>query len=69
MRRLFMKSWEQGEIEALAHAIWEHQGCPEGRAQEHWREAEELVRAKWLANQQGEEHQVRDLRGRAIGSS
>ena len=64
-----MKSWEQGEIEALAHAIWEHQGCPEGRAQEHWREAEELVRAKWLANQQGEEHQVRDLRGRAIGSS
>jgi hypothetical protein len=64
-----MKSWEQGEIEALAHAIWEHQGCPEGRAQEHWREAEELVRAKWLANQQDEEHQVRDLRARAIGSS
>jgi hypothetical protein len=66
---MVMKSWEQGEIEALAHAIWERQGCPEGRALEHWREAEELVRARWLSNQQGEEHRVRDLRSRAIGSS
>jgi len=62
-----MKSWEQEEIRALAHSIWEHQGCPEGRALEHWREAEELVRERWLANKQGEEHQVRDLRARVIG--
>jgi len=61
---MFMKSWEQQEIEALAHAIWERQGCPEGRSLEHWHEAEELFRAKWLADQQGFEHQVRDLRSR-----
>ena len=68
MRRLFMKSWEQEEIKALAHAIWEHQGCPEGRAEEHWQEAEELVRARWLANKQSDEHQVRDLRARPPGA-
>jgi len=62
-----MKSWEQADIAALAHAIWEKQGRPEGRALEHWREAEELFRAMWLANKQGEEHQVRDLRARARG--
>ena len=62
-----MKSWEQEDIKALAHAIWVHQGCPEGRALEHWREAEELVRQRWLANKQGGEHQVRDLRARATG--
>jgi hypothetical protein len=64
---MFMKSWEQEDIEALARSIWQRQGCPEGRALEHWREAEELVRARWLANKQGDEHQVRDLRVRSIG--
>jgi hypothetical protein len=59
---ILMKSWERQDIEALAHALWERQGCPEGRALEHWREAEELMRAKWLADKDGEEHQVRDLR-------
>jgi len=63
-----MKSWEQKDIKALAHALWEKQGCPEGRALEHWREAEELVRERWLANQQGDEHQVRDLRARGTGA-
>jgi len=62
-----MNSWEQEDIEALARAIWEGQGCPEGRALEHWREAEELVRARWLANEHGTEHRVRDLRSRATG--
>jgi len=57
-----MKSWEQGDIAALAHSIWEKQGCPEGRAMEHWHEAEELFRERWLADKQGEEHQIRDLR-------
>ncbi len=59
-----MKSWEQQEIEALAHSIWERQDCPEGRSLEHWREAEELFRARWLKNEEGNFHQVRDLRGR-----
>jgi hypothetical protein len=57
-----MKSWEHEKIAALAHDIWVRQGCPEGRAQEHWREAEELFRANWLADKQVGEHQVRDLR-------
>ena len=65
---MFMKSWEREEIEALAHSIWERQGCPEGRALEHWREAEELFRARWLANKHGDEHQVRDLRSRRTGA-
>jgi hypothetical protein len=63
-----MKSWEQKDIEALARSIWEKQGCPEDRALEHWREAEELFRAKWLADRQGQEHQVRDLRFRGTGA-
>lgn len=63
-----MKSWEQKDIEALARSIWERQGCPEGRALEHWREAEELFRVKWLADRQGQEHQVRDLRSRGMGA-
>jgi hypothetical protein len=57
-----MKSWEREDITALAHSIWERQGCPQGRAEEHWQEAEELFRAKWLADQQSYDHQVRDLR-------
>lgn len=59
-----MKSWEEGEIEKIARDIWLRQGCPEGRAQEHWWEAEEIFRQKWLADREGPEHQVRDLRAR-----
>ena len=59
-----MKSWEQEQIEALAHSIWLRQGCPEGRALENWHEAEELFLSQWLAGQEGNEHQVRDLRAR-----
>ncbi len=57
-----MKSWEHEEIKALAHEIWLKQGCPEGRAEEHWHEAEELFLMKWLVDKPGIEHQVRDLR-------
>ena len=63
-----MKSWEQEEIRALAHSIWEKQGCPEGRTEEHWHEAEELFRAKWLADKEGDEHHVRDFRFRRMGA-
>ena len=64
---LIMKSWEQDEIEKIARAIWQQQGCPEGRGLEHWYEAEEIFRAKWLADQSDIEHQVRDLRVRGDG--
>jgi hypothetical protein len=33
-------------IRALAHKLWEQEGRPEGRADIHWRQAEELVRAE-----------------------
>ncbi|NAZ37207.1 DUF2934 domain-containing protein [Rubellimicrobium sp. CFH 75288] len=26
-------------IRARAHAIWEREGCPDGRHEEHWRQA------------------------------
>ncbi|HTW54045.1 MAG TPA: DUF2934 domain-containing protein [Stellaceae bacterium] len=28
------------EIRALAYAIWEQEGCPEGRSLDHWLRAE-----------------------------
>ena len=59
-----MKSWQEEQIEGLAHSLWLRQGCPEGRALEHWQEAEELFRAQWLAEKDLDEHQVRDLRSR-----
>jgi hypothetical protein len=62
-----MKSWEEEEIKALAHAIWVRQGCPEGRAEEHWHEAEQLFLERWLADKRADEHQVRDLRAQAAG--
>jgi len=31
-------------ISLLAYQIWESEGCPEGRADDHWREAERRVR-------------------------
>jgi hypothetical protein len=62
-----MNSWEQDEIEKIARAIWHRQGCPTGRDQEHWYEAEEIFRAKWLARGNDIDHQVRDLRLRGQG--
>lgn len=33
----------QQEIAALAYKIWQEQGCPEGREEQHWRQAEQAV--------------------------
>ena len=30
-------------IRARAHQLWEQEGRPEGRAEDHWREARKLV--------------------------
>ena len=32
------------EITAAAHALWEQEGCPEGRDLEHWLKAENQLR-------------------------
>ena len=64
-----MKSWDLEDIEKLAYAIWVQQGKPEGRSVEHWQEAEELIRAQWLAaTEDPREHQVRDTRSRGAGA-
>jgi hypothetical protein len=34
------------DIAARAYAIWKAQGCPEGRENEHWREAEEELMSR-----------------------
>lgn len=33
----------EDEIRALAHRLWQEDGCPDGRASEHWRRAEERL--------------------------
>jgi len=33
-------------IRDLAHKLWEAEGCPEGRADAHWLEAERLIETK-----------------------
>ena len=35
-------------IKELAHQIWEKKGRPEGTAEEDWKEAERIIRAKKL---------------------
>ena len=30
------------EIRVLAHSLWEQEGCPEGRDQDHWYRAEAI---------------------------
>jgi hypothetical protein len=34
-------------VRDAAYAIWEKEGRPEGRAEAHWRQAEELVALHW----------------------
>jgi hypothetical protein len=31
------------EIAPIAHDLWEQQGRPEGKADEHWQEAQEML--------------------------
>ena len=44
---------KETRIRNLAYMLWMEDGCPEGRAQKHWLEAEDMLRAeeadpKWL---------------------
>jgi hypothetical protein len=41
-----MTAHRQGEITKRAHAIWESEGRPEGKAAEHWQRAEAEVAAE-----------------------
>ena len=37
---------EHEEIESLAYRLYEDEGKPEGRAEDHWAKAEEIVHAQ-----------------------
>ena len=37
---------EQAQIAALAYALWEAEGRPEGSAEEHWLKAETQIRQR-----------------------
>jgi hypothetical protein len=40
---------EYEEIERLAYRLYEDAGKPEGRAEEHWARAQEIIRCQRLA--------------------
>ena len=42
-----------GDIEILAHSLWEKRGCPEGSAEQDWFEAVKELRAKATAAAHG----------------
>ncbi len=56
------------EIEALANLIWERQGRPENKSQEHWLEAEYQILSKSLVHEKGAAQNDYDLRSRGLGS-
>ena len=37
---------DEDRIRRRAHAIWEHEGRPEGREQEHWAQARQEIEAE-----------------------
>lgn len=44
-------SFSDYEVRVRAYRIWERSGCPEGRAEEHWREALAELEAERTASQ------------------
>lgn len=50
-------------VRALAHRMWEEQGRPEGRAAQHWREAEQATAAEEAAEPAPPEHAATTPRG------
>lgn len=41
----------EDEITALAHELWELEGRPEGKAEEHWQRAEAQLRGEPVATE------------------
>mgnify|MGYP000173507083 CR=1 FL=1 len=38
-----MSELDQEKIQVLAHQLWERDGCPEGKADDYWHAAVELL--------------------------
>lgn len=53
---------EDERVRQIAYRMWEEEGCPEGRALDHWLRAE-VVRAE---EKEFEEHLARDVEGCAL---
>jgi hypothetical protein len=41
-----MSGSREDRVRARAHRLWEEEGCPSGREEEHWRRAEAEIAAE-----------------------
>ena len=46
------------DIAPIANALWEAEGRPEGKAEEHWRRAEEHLKSNRQATDTGHDHKL-----------
>jgi Protein of unknown function (DUF2934) len=53
---------EDERVRLIAYRLWEDEGCPQGRALDHWLKAEEL----WADERDFEEHLAKDVEGCAL---
>ncbi len=44
--------WHEHRVRERAYEIWEREGCPEGKADEHWRKAEAEIAAEERGGEQ-----------------
>jgi Protein of unknown function (DUF2934) len=60
---------DKREIEKLAHLIWQQEGRPEGRAAQHWIQAEFIVRSQ-APGDEGDSNEFSEskVRSRGLGS-
>jgi hypothetical protein len=60
------------QIREIAYFLWLEEGCPEGRADQHWAAAEALLNAQDAEPEQGAEPENeggdRDPRGEALSA-
>ena len=49
---------EREQIESLAYRLYEDEGKPEGRAEEHWARAQEMIRSQHVAIAMAEDEDI-----------
>ncbi len=50
-----ISSFGHNDIAALAHALWQARGCPDGSPEQDWFQAAEQLRARSYAHSHGQE--------------
>lgn len=53
---------DEERVRLIAYHLWEEEGCPNGRALDHWVKAEEL----WADESEFEYHLLKDVEGCAL---